>query len=260
VGARVLVVLDRAEVADLNYYEHHLGDYAAATGHLSWDEDMAYTRLLRAYYHHERGIPQGQAYRLARAATAAQRKAVDAVLVEFFVLADGMHGQKRADEEIARFQDKQRKAKASADARWSQSGRNANALQEAHPDAMRTHSEGNAPSLQTPVSIPKEEKEIAPSAPAPRPSAAPPPPAFDGLNAEALNGKAIVPIAAGWELPETWGTDAMALGFKTNEVLHEAERFRQYWTVGKGAGKRRNVKGWRQSWSTWLGKASENRR
>lgn len=128
----------------MNYYEHHLGDWAAATGHLTWDEDMAYTRLLRAYYHHERSIPDGQQYRLAKASTPAQRKAVDQVLAEFFELREGHHHQKRADAEIARYQDKQRKAKASAEARWSQSGRNANAS----PDAMRTHSEGNA--LQTP--------------------------------------------------------------------------------------------------------------
>ena len=68
----------------MNYYEHHLGDWAASTGHLSWDEDMAYTRLLRAYYHAERAIPGGQQYRLAKASTPAQRRAVDAVLAEFF--------------------------------------------------------------------------------------------------------------------------------------------------------------------------------
>lgn len=128
----------------MNYYEHHIGDYAAATAHLSWDEDMAYTRLLRAYYHQEKGIPEGQQYRLARASTPAQRRAVDAVIAEFFMLVDGVHLQKRAEAEIDRFKDKQRKAKASANARWSQSERNANAS----PDAMRTHSEGNA--LQTP--------------------------------------------------------------------------------------------------------------
>ena len=128
----------------MNYYEHHIGDYAAATAHLSWDEDMAYTRLLRAYYHQEKGIPEGQQYRLARASTPAQRRAVDAVIAEFFTLVDGVHQQKRAEAEIDRFKDKQRKAKASANARWSQSERNANAS----PDAMRTHSEGNA--LQTP--------------------------------------------------------------------------------------------------------------
>lgn len=128
----------------VNYYEHHLGDWAAATGHLTWDEDMAYTRLLRAYYHHERAIPEGQQYRLAKASTPAQRKAVDSVLSEFFSLEGGAYHQKRADAEIARCQDKQRKASASANARWSKdkqhTGRNANAS----PDAMRTHSDGNA--------------------------------------------------------------------------------------------------------------------
>lgn len=94
------------------------------------------------------------------------------------------------------------------------------------------------------------------------PSAAPPPPPpdFDGRNAEALNGKAVVPIAAGWELPEQWGIDAEALGWNPAEVLREAERFRQYWVAGKGARKRRSVKGWRQAWSNWLGRAEGDRR
>lgn len=91
-------------------------------------------------------------------------------------------------------------------------------------------------------------------------AAPPPPPDFDGRNAEALNGKAVVSIAAAWALPEQWGIDAEALGWQAAEVLREAEKFRQYWTAGKGKGKRRNVKGWRQSWSNWLSKAAENRR
>jgi uncharacterized protein YdaU (DUF1376 family) len=89
----------------VNYYEHHLGDWAAATSHLSWDEDMAYTRLLRAYYHAEGPIADGQQYRLARAASSVQRRAVDAVLAEFFYLADGHYRQKRADEEIKRYRE-----------------------------------------------------------------------------------------------------------------------------------------------------------
>lgn len=140
----------------MNYYEHHLGDWAAATSHLTWDEDMAYTRLLRAYYHAERAIPDGQQYRLAKATTPAQRKAVDAVLGEFFALVDGHYHQKRADTEIARYQDKQAKAKRSAEARWNgqrpQSVRNANAS----PDAMRTHCDGNA--HQTPDT--REEQKL----------------------------------------------------------------------------------------------------
>lgn len=158
----------------MNYYEHHLGDWAAATGHLTWDEDMAYTRLLRAYYHSEQPIQQGQQYRLARATTPAQRRAVDAVIAEFFELIEGHLHQKRADEEIARYQDKQRKAKASANVRWSQSERNANAS----PNAMRTHSEGNA--LQTPDT--RHQKEKPPKPPAsPTASLHRFPPGFDDL-------------------------------------------------------------------------------
>ncbi len=84
----------------------------------------------------------------------------------------------------------------------------------------------------------------------------PKPAAFDGNNTEALNGKAIVPLAAAWVLPEQWGLDAEALGWEPAQVLREAERYRQYWTVGKGSGTRRSVKSWRQTWSNWLGKAA----
>jgi hypothetical protein len=87
-----------------------------------------------------------------------------------------------------------------------------------------------------------------------------PPPEFDGNNAESLNGKALAALAAAWELPEAWGVDAEALGWKPADVLRESERFRQYWVAGKGAGTRRSVKGWRQSWSNWLGKAERMQR
>jgi len=109
----------------------------------------------------------------------------------------------------------------------------------------------------------KEQEQDPPSSglPVSPPSAEPVyPPTFDGRNAEALNGKAVVPIAAGWELPEQWGNDAEALGWKPPEVLREAERFRQYWVSGKGSGKRRSVKGWRQAWSNWLGRAAQDQR
>jgi uncharacterized protein YdaU (DUF1376 family) len=104
----------------------------------------------------------------------------------------------------------------------------------------------------------------AQSAAPPSPSTAAEPPeapeAFDGRNAESLNGKAIVPIAAAFALPAQWGLDAEALGFNVGEVTREAEKFRQYWTDGRGKGTRRSVRGWRQSWSTWLDKASKDKR
>lgn len=72
--------------------------------HLTWDEDMAYTRLLRAYYRREKPIGADEAHRIARATTRGQKQAVDRVLAEFFdQQVDGWHN-KRADEEIQRYQ------------------------------------------------------------------------------------------------------------------------------------------------------------
>ncbi|WP_447898013.1 YdaU family protein [Stenotrophomonas sepilia] len=132
----------------MNYFELHLGDYAAATAHLSLIEDAIYSRLLRRYYLQEEALPADvkQVARLAGARSQEELEAVQVVLDEFFTLTDTGWHNKRADEEIERYQAKQDKARASAAARWnrdampSDSERNAN--------AMRTHSEGNA--LQTP--------------------------------------------------------------------------------------------------------------
>ena len=90
----------------MNYYEHHIKDYAAATSHLTWDEDMAYTRLLRYYYRKEQPIPADitQACRIVSATTKVQREAVATVLSEFFDLReDGWH-KDTCDEAIAAFQ------------------------------------------------------------------------------------------------------------------------------------------------------------
>lgn len=90
----------------MNYYEHHLRDYDAATAHLTWDQDLAYTRLLRWYYRKEQPIPAdiAEACRLVRATTAAQRKAVEQVLHEFFELQDDGWHKDTCDEVIAAFQ------------------------------------------------------------------------------------------------------------------------------------------------------------
>jgi hypothetical protein len=118
-----------------------------------------------------------------------------------------------------------------------------------NPDSLNPEEDGGSAQAPTPPTQPI--LVVVPSKPPP------PPPAFDGKNTEVLNGKSVVCIADGFELPDSWGFDAEALGFRPNEVLREAERFRQYWTAGKGSGTRRNVKGWRQSWSNWLAKAAE---
>lgn len=151
----------------MNYYEHHLGDYVKDAGHLSMIEDGAYRRLLDAYYSRERALPADlkECCKLARASSKPEREAVAYVLREFFELrSDGYH-QGRADKEIGRFQDKQAKARRSANARWnrdeSQSEIDANAC----PNGMRTHSEGNAPRArpQSPDTKPKASTPESPS-------------------------------------------------------------------------------------------------
>jgi uncharacterized protein YdaU (DUF1376 family) len=93
------------KVRHLNFYKHHLGDYDGATAHLSWDEDMAYTRLLRTYYRREKPFTdRSEAYRLTRATSKAQRSAVDTVLDEFFTQESDGFRNKRADQEIEAYQ------------------------------------------------------------------------------------------------------------------------------------------------------------
>ena len=124
----------------MNYYEHHIGDYAQATAHLTFVEDAAYSRLIRKYYAEERPLPAElpAVQRLVGARTREEKSAVKTVLEEFFFLdEDGWHN-KRADAEIERYREKSSKAAASARVRWDKSQSSGNA------NAMRTHTERNA--------------------------------------------------------------------------------------------------------------------
>lgn len=98
----------------MNYYKRHIGDYAAATRHLSMIEHGAYTMLLDVYYTSEQALPADVklAARKAGARTKDETAAVEAVLQEFFELEDDGWHQKRCDVEIAAMQVKQELNKA----------------------------------------------------------------------------------------------------------------------------------------------------
>lgn len=134
----------------MNYYEKHIGDYIRDTVSLTMLEDGAYGRMMDQVYQSEKPLPldKKMVYRLARAASTSDRKAVDFVLATFFQETPAGYVQKRIAQEIDRYQEKQRKAKASADARWNKPRGDANASQ-THAEDMRTHCEGNA--HQSPV-------------------------------------------------------------------------------------------------------------
>lgn len=89
----------------MNYYEHHIGDYAEATAHLTFVEDAAYSRLIRKYYAQEKPLPADvkAVQRLIAARSKEEREAVVTVLEEFFTLeGDGWHNH-RCDEELRRY-------------------------------------------------------------------------------------------------------------------------------------------------------------
>jgi uncharacterized protein YdaU (DUF1376 family) len=88
----------------VNFYKHHIGDYAQATAHLSFVEDAAYSRLIRKYYADEKPLPADlkAVQRLVGARSRDEKEAVASVLEEFFTLeADGWHN-KRCDSELAK--------------------------------------------------------------------------------------------------------------------------------------------------------------
>ena len=155
----------------MNFYPFHIGDYASATRHLTWEEDLAYRRLIDAYYTREAPIPldKRQAYRLVCASTNDQREAIDSVLGEFFIETEQGYTHKRCDEEIAIKIAKSEKAARSAKARWnaeqendaSHSERNANASEELC-ERIGIDCEGNAP-IPIPIPIPKDKTLLSES-------------------------------------------------------------------------------------------------
>jgi uncharacterized protein YdaU (DUF1376 family) len=89
----------------VRHFAHHIGDYAAATAHLSFMEDAAYRRMLDLYYQTERPLPtdENELMRRLRAVSRSEKNAVRRILTEFFTLSsDGWH-QSRADDEIAKY-------------------------------------------------------------------------------------------------------------------------------------------------------------
>ncbi len=92
----------------MRYFAHNIGDYAAATAHLSFVEDAAYHRLLRRYYQTEKPLPPDVALvcRLIGAKRAEEKRATLNILTEFFVLGERGFTHVRCAAEIASFNEK----------------------------------------------------------------------------------------------------------------------------------------------------------
>lgn len=226
----------------MNYYPFHIGDYASATRHLSWDEDMAYRRLMDAYYTREAPIPKDprQVYRLVSAATQEQREAVDVVLAEFFEDTPEGWRNSRCDAEIHSAALKREKASQSAHARWrnatakpTQSDGNANASPETCERIAET-CEGNAPNPNpnTSISIEIDSGASAPAAPEPKKQAK----RATGMPPDFYPNETGVSYAEGRRL----------------SLYAELEKFRNF----HGA-RGTTFKDWQAAWRTWCDKAVE---
>ncbi len=151
----------------MNYYPFHIGDYASATRHLSWEEDGAYRRLLDVYYTTEKPLPleSRACCRLVLATTEAQREAVATVLAEFFKETPDGWINTRADEEIAAMRVKQQSQRDKANKRWhkpEQEPGNAPAQTNDATAYATAHSSDAIAMPPTPTPTPTPKKENAP--------------------------------------------------------------------------------------------------
>lgn len=88
------------------WYKHFLDDYDRDTQDLSLLQHGAYRRLLDAYFQREGPLPQklSQIYRMVRAHSGAEQRAVSSILSRFFNLHDGLYFNNRAQSEIVKYQ------------------------------------------------------------------------------------------------------------------------------------------------------------
>lgn len=97
----------------MHYYKRSIGDYRAATAHLSMVEHGAYQALLDYYYLHEKPIENPNetqtVFKRLRAETQMEKDAVIFVLEEFFELRDGLYFHRRCDAEIEKYREKSAK-------------------------------------------------------------------------------------------------------------------------------------------------------
>ena len=125
----------------MNFYPHFLGDYQRDTAHLTLIEHGAYRVLLDTYYATEKALPSEPPalYRICKAFTAAERRAVDMVSKHFFPVgaADGLRHNARADEEIAKAASFARSQAKRARKGWDKRRNDAGVMPGHMPDGCR---------------------------------------------------------------------------------------------------------------------------
>ena len=249
-----------------SYLPLFTGDYLRDTRHLSPLKHGIYLLALMHCWDSKGPLPldEQECAGICNCRSADEVEAMRYVIDRYFVRMEDGHYNKRMAEEVAKSE--------RLSGQFRQAGlKSAEVRREKARTGTRTKVEGRlkvgsalveprlvSPS-PSPSSVPsntrsEEVSGIVPSAPLP--PTVPAPREFTGEE-DGINPKALVRLSSEFGLPEDWGLDAERLGWKNGQILHQAEKFRQYWTVGKGSGTTRTLKGWRQCWSNWLDKAAK---
>ena len=131
----------------MHYYTFHPKDYMSKTNFLDLMEDLAYRRMLDYQYLHESPLPADIDEIAILISMRTHSDSIAVVLRYFFELTDDGYINDRAEQEIAKYQEKSEKARKSAIARWKKKTPKANkdkGSSDVDANALRTDSEGNA--------------------------------------------------------------------------------------------------------------------
>jgi uncharacterized protein YdaU (DUF1376 family) len=98
----------------IKFYPRYIGDYQRDTGDLTLAQHGAYCLLLDHFYAQSATVPLNRVglYRLLRAKTKWDKRAIDFVLEKFFTVENGMLRHKRAELELARISERGDRARA----------------------------------------------------------------------------------------------------------------------------------------------------
>jgi uncharacterized protein YdaU (DUF1376 family) len=203
----------------MRHFAHHIGDYAAATAHLSFVEDAAYHRLLRRYYQDEKPLPTDlvATQRLVGARSREEREAVKNVLEEFFKLTERGWVQVRADREIEAYRIRAEIAR--------ENGNRGGRPHKPKPNPEETHPvpEGKLTNNHEPITKEREPRTGA-------------------------------RLPEDWDLDETLASFAANLGLDPAKV---AASFKDYWRGVAGAKGRKAD--WPGTWRNWCRREAETR-
>jgi uncharacterized protein YdaU (DUF1376 family) len=199
----------------MHYYQFNIGDYRAATAHLSNEEDLAYRRLLDMYYDTEKQIPletQWVAKRLRLDA-----KVVEAVLQDMFKLTETGWHHGRCETVIEQYHAMAEKNRANG----RLGGRKKNPVaSDSKPIAKATINDKpitNNHSIEAPQ-----------------------------LKKERTKGSR---LSADWVLPKEWEDWAKQERPDLN-LRSVGEQFRDYWSAKAGSGATKLD--WQATWRNWV--------